>query len=497
MEKQELRTYRRRLTTRESGYHVCDDATGGECVILNAQIVELPKGITKLVFYRDELKLLDLFESGSGFIAFGGYLFVKELINISFELEYSNNDGVKMNHTKEYLNPLKINNWSPIGFHKEVSLYLGNSIYEVTLTMNIECFNPIDIELISFDFDVITKKEFFDRSFEIAFNQKTSMHIPYLYYLQTTLSIDKYLTPTSKIVFKNGCVVALKSCNRCGRYLPINIYDETATLSFSLHCKKKAPCTHSTFRNYTIVNIDHVSPEILNTLKVQNNKLISYYGHQLECKACKKFFVNSLLNPQRNPQQFKEDGLRRRAFEILVNHLLNQNIVHFEFKQRTQKEFSTHIWEKFNCRCFKCDRKILLDEMHLDHTMPLSFLYRLDETATCLCSTHNSQKSDHFPVEYYTDPGELERLSKLTGLSIDILKTKEANPMVIKLLSENIIWFFDEFLADSNYQKVRDGIRTADKIFAALSRVIKGKFDLIEEYRIITNKYPETISRNK
>src|SRR3712207_1223416 len=102
------------------------------------------------------------------------------------------------------------------------------------------------------------------------------------------------------------------------------------TLSFSLHCKKRAPCVHSTFRAYEIQNRDDLLPDDLKGLKLEDNKVVSYYGHQLECKACKKFFVNAPLNPQRNAQQFKEDGLRRRAIEVLVNDLLNRNLVHFE-----------------------------------------------------------------------------------------------------------------------------------------------------------------------
>ena len=66
-------------------------------------------------------------------------------------------------------------------------------------------------------------------------------------------------------------------------------------------------------------NIDELQEAGIN---IEDNKVVSYYGHQLECKACKKFFVNMPLNPQRNAQQFKEDGLRRRAIEVLINHLL-------------------------------------------------------------------------------------------------------------------------------------------------------------------------------
>lgn len=234
----------------------------------------------------------------------------------------------------------------------------------------------------------------------------------------------------------------------------------------------------------------------LEGLKIEDNKVISYYGHQLECKACKKFFVNAPLNPQRNAQQFKEDGLRRRALEILVNTLLDRNLIHFEFERRTKKEFSQYIWEKFNRRCFKCGPKsdpIALRDMALDHTMPLAYLYRLDETATCLCSSHNSQKRDHFPVDYYSEE-ELVRLSTITGLPLVQLHKKEVNQKVLNLLISHIEWFYDIFLMNPEYQKIRDGIRTADKINDSLKRIIAGQVDLAEKYREKTGRYPDSIT---
>lgn len=206
--------------------------------------------------------------------------------------------------------------------------------------------------------------------------------------------------------------------------------------------------------------------------------------------------MNAPLNPQRNPQQFKEDGLRRRAIEVLVNQLLDRNLVHFEFEMRTKREFSEHIWKKFGKRCFKCgpdSNPLKLKDMALDHTMPLAYLYRLDESATCLCSSHNSQKSDHFPVDFYSE-AELVRLSEITGLSLQQLHSREVNQQVLDLLIKNVIWFYDDFLMNKDYQKVRDGIKTADKINDSLKRVIAGKVDLAEEYRAKTGHYPTSVT---
>ena len=176
--------------------------------------------------------------------------------------------------------------------------------------------------------------------------------------------------------------------------------------------------------------------------------------------------------------------------------MLNRNLVHFEFEKRAKKEFSKFIWEKFDKRCFKCgpdSDPIALGEMALDHTMPLAYLYRLDETATCLCSSHNSQKRDHFPVDFYSED-ELERLSRITGLSMEKLHTREVNKEVLDLLIKNVVWFYDEFLMAPDYQKVRDGIRTSDKINDSLKRIIAGKVDLAEEYKKRTGRYPKSVT---
>ena len=46
----------------------------------------------------------------------------------------------------------------------------------------------------------------------------------------------------------------------------------------------------------------------------------------------------------------------------------------------------------------------------------------------------------------------------------------------------------------SDYQKVRDGIRTSDKINDSLKRVIAGKVDLAEEYKKRTGYYPKSVT---
>lgn len=489
MAQHDLRTYRRRGVTRESGYHTCEETTGGECYIVYAQRISINQS-EKFTFIKDEIKLVDLFEKGLSILGFGGYVYTERDLDISYELKYVY-EGQQYFCQKKEDKPVIANTWNNFGFHIEHTINKDDLITDVSIEMKIYCKENCNVDFISCDFDVVSKDEFLDKSCATSFYQKTNMHIPYLYYLDSLLPIETYLK--EEYSFAKGKRVILKSCNRCGRYLPINMDNELATLSFSLHCKKKPPCKHSTFRAYKIQNLSDLTDEDLKDLKIENGSVVSYYGHQLECKACKKFFVNAPLNPQRNPQQFKEDGLRRRAIEVLINELLETNLIHFEFERKTKKEFSKHIWEKFNHRCFKCNKEIAFEEMALDHTMPLAYLYRLDETATCLCSSHNSQKSDHFPVDYYTE-SELIKLAEITGLSLADLHKKEVNQTVLDLLIKNVVWYFDEFLMRSDYQKVRDGIKTSDKINDSLKRIIKGTVDLAEEYKKIKGIYPKSVT---
>lgn len=493
MSQQDLRTYRRRGVTRASGYHTCEETTGGECIVQRSERYICNKEREVFVFRRSSLDLVELFERGVSIIAFGGYIHTLYKADVTIDISYIYEEqGYAF--SKGSTKMVEEDSWGNIGFHVEQPIDMENSILDVAVKMTVASRPGNVLEFISFDFDVVSKDEFLDRTCGESFYQKTQMHVPYLYYLRSDLSITEYLEGEYK--FDEGRRVILKSCNRCGRFLPINIDDELKTLSFSLHCKKRAPCVHSTFRAYTIQNKADLSEDDLDGLKLECNKVISYYGHQLECKACKKFFVNAPLNPQRNAQQFKEDGLRRRAIEVLVNKLLERNLVHFEFEKQTKREFSKYIWEKFDKRCFKCGADsdpIALGDMALDHTMPLAYLYRLDETATCLCNSHNSQKSDHFPVDFYSED-ELKRLSEITGLSLEVLYTRQVNERVLDLLVKNVVWFYEEFLTESDYQKVRDGIRTADKINDSLKRVIAGKVDLAEEYKKKKGIYPTSIT---
>jgi hypothetical protein len=195
--------------------------------------------------------------------------------------------------------------------------------------------------------------------------------------------------------------------------------------------------------------------------------------------------VNTALNHLRTSTQHREDALRRRAFELLVRKLLNIDWIYHSFRNLNGIEFDKFIWEKFDKKCFNCDKNIASPrDMDLDHTMPLAFLYPLDETATCLCSTCNSSKSDLFPIDFYKEE-QLVKLSTLTGLSMKILSSRFPNERAIKELKNNLKWFFEEFITFEDYNKERDGKKASDSIMHSLQKVINrsfNSFSLIDEY---------------
>ena len=275
------------------------------------------------------------------------------------------------------------------------------------------------------------------------------------------------------IAHKKTCSVVVKECNRCARFLPINLPSERHTLSFSNHCVAKRPCRHKGFG-------------IINDLD-KGKDLELEYGFQLECRFCKKFVVNAALNPQRSADQMKEDSQRRRHFELLIAEMSGVS-AQLEFRHKTGVELATFIWEKFEKKCFKCDNPLrTAKKMHLDHTRPLALLWPLDETATALCGSCNSSKRDRQPNEFY-GPKELIKLSKLTGIPLLDLHEPQPNLNVLRALIDRSDWLVDEFLNKDYLMKEKDGKISAELICKSLDRVLliskldTGKFSFSKKW---------------
>ena len=251
----------------------------------------------------------------------------------------------------------------------------------------------------------------------------------------------------------------LKSCNRCGRYLPINVPAERDQLSFSNHCvaEHRRPCKHATFGR-------------LRNIENESEVLQLDYGYQLECRFCKKFEVNAAHNPQRTSAQMKEDGARRRAFELLLNELYG-GTPQLRYRHEKGTELADDVWKRFGRVCFNCGVKLLTPRnMHLDHTRPLALLWPLDETATALCGSCNSQKRDRAPSDFYT-PTKLATLAKITQIPLADLAKSHPNEEALDRLLHRLDWFFGNFLLREEMIKERDGKVAGELVVKALQKV--------------------------
>jgi hypothetical protein len=208
----------------------------------------------------------------------------------------------------------------------------------------------------------------------------------------------------------NGERIRVKKCSICQRYLPVN--QTVRRSSFHRHASKIS-------------------------------------GFQNECRSCKKWRINDTFNPLRTPDQLHESSVITRERK----RLLREPEILQEVKDRTGSGLRSQVWERFNRRCFKCDTNVGLRDFQLDHTMPLAYLWPIDEFATCLCADCNNSKHDQFPVDFYTNE-ELERLVQITGIDNRILRLKDVNEDQLNRVIQNIVTFSRELEART-FQSIR------------------------------------------
>ncbi|EAP87173.1 hypothetical protein [Croceibacter atlanticus] len=471
-----FRTPIRRTTKNITGNKVGGVLTGSEAEIKYSKKIIIDKTLT--IHYKIPKELaVSLFNSNIGIAALGGYFLSSKDIKILFSLNVSGNES-KIEYN------LSANRYESIGHDLEVDLDEDFSVINASIVF--ECSERVSVNYTHFGIGFVNKDAYIEseEAYRHYSNSKKRICFPEQFYFDNYVEFDNS---------SEGSIILTKSCNRCQRFLPINPFNQRQQLAFSNHCTTKAPCTHKGFSIYNIVSNNISEDSLISFQKklldkgysFEDGNLISYFGHQLECKACKKFFVNAALNHLRSSSQHREDSLRRRAFELLSCRLLDRKWIYHEFRKNTGKEFDKYIFDKFEKSCFKCGVAIKSSKkMHLDHTMPLSHLYPLDESATCLCASCNLAKSDMFPIDFYTE-NELERLSVLTSLPLELLKSRSPNELVITELKNKILWFIDDFLNHPEYIKLRDGKKAADSILHSVNKAVSkssNPFNIINIY---------------
>lgn len=450
----------RRPMTRTAGFSSHSETTGGEWNTENSTTINLPKGSELSIDFAIPEHI------PGRWIAFGGWLQANDAAKFS----------IKCDAEKYTLTEPSTPNWSKFG-----SMWQGNGT-ATTATIHIYAKEDTKIHYYKLECGVSISPGAHSNGEFIECDQAsylTNMHMlsPEAHFWITSGKVTFMLSGSDvnpKLFDAEGVLVYVKSCNRCGRFLPININNERLTLSFSNHCIANHPCKHSTFGR------------LKNVLTGEQKHL--EYGFQLECRYCKKYCVNWAHNKQRSPSQMKEDGARRRFFEVLIAELFQQS-KQLKFKQDTGIELADYVWEKFSRKCFACDTPLSSSkEMHLDHTRPLVLLWPLDDTATALCGSCNSSKSDKNPAEFYEKPGQLKKLSQITGIPLSELETPGPNMKVISELLLRLDWFFNEFLTRAELARELDGKVASELVVKSIQKAISRSnltlnIDLEAEYK--------------
>lgn len=443
----------RRVTTRKSGFKTHPESTGGEYKPEKIIPCLLKAGKTLTVNF-------DFPESnGQTYIGFGGFFQCEDFVSVTLD----NPNTIKNVNSR----------CSPPDTSKFGSMWQFNGLSQ---RASISFYSDVDTYIALYKLECgLIWHEVFNSAIEN--NQRGYLKSMYSIMPEAGFYTDKgkitilYHGPLKK--HEQHSVFHLKSCNRCARFLPINLNNEREHLSFSNHCVAKAPCRHKGFGNLTNI-------ETQQTINL-------HYGYQLECRFCKKYFVNMPLNRQRTAAQMKEDGQRRRNFELLIAEIYQQS-PQLSYRIKTGRELIDDVWNRFNGNCFNCNNTIPNKrKMHLDHTRPLALLWPLDGTATALCATCNTSKRDRPPSQFYS-PEQINQLSNLTGLTVDELIAPEPNHEVIKKLLERLDWLYEDFLTKPALLTERDGKITAELVVKALDKVlmrsqtISYNFSFVEEY---------------
>ena len=219
-----------------------------------------------------------------------------------------------------------------------------------------------------------------------------------------------------------GKTIQLKKCAYCQRLLPLDPRRPSA-LAFHKHNAKKT-------------------------------------GHQNECRSCKKWRINNEFNPKRTTDQLHESSVITRERKIF----LREPEILERVKDRNGAGLKSIIWERFDRKCFRCCEGLALDEVQLDHTRPLAYLWPIDEHATCLCAGCNNFKRERFPVDVYTGP-DLRRLSGITGLPYSDLVRKDVNRPELRRILSNVVRFaleWDPRTFNATARKVKELLPDVD-----------------------------------
>jgi hypothetical protein len=444
---------RRRSTTRVSGFHVHPETTGGEFKTDTAESHRLGAGESVSIEFE-----IPAGYKGS-FVGYGAWFRAPTATSCAV---------VRENAPPKYtLSTPAAPNWSKLG-----SMWVSNgAASEIVCTLT--ATEESDVALWKPGCGVIEHAHLDAARQALLKNMYQFSPEAHFYTVPGAVSVTVPAVG-GRVREPTAAQIPLKSCNRCGRFLPINLQNEQKQLSFSNHCKaeNRRPCKHGAFGRLRDVDTG-------DTIRLD-------YGFQLECRFCKKFEVNAAHNPQRSAAQMKEDAARRRFFELLLSELYGESS-QLRYRHQTGRELADDVWQRFGGVCFNCGQSLeTARDMHLDHTRPLAFLWPLDGTATALCGSCNSAKRDRAPADFY-NADQLCKLASLTGIPEAELIDPSPNVEAVRLLRARLPWFFGDFLCRAELARERDGKTASELLVKALEKVIsacppKERFHLMNEF---------------
>lgn len=448
---------RRRNATRQAGFHAHAGSTGGHVKTISVPVHLVSAGHSLSVIFSMKSN------TGDTFIGYGGWfcLMGNSTVTIS---------GGEMKRT---LTQFRGPDWNKFG-----SMWRSLTAQRVKVTINFAATEDCRIAFHELKCGTISHEHIDGARAELLTNMHQFSPEAHFFLREGTVEFVVDSTDAPPPSRKDLLNLVLKSCNRCARFLPINVPNERNHLSFSNHCvaRHRRPCSHSGFGKLR----DPETGDVTRTLE---------YGFQLECRFCKKFEVNAAHNPQRTAAQMKEDAARRRGFELLIESLCkSKSTPQLSYRHRAGRELCDEVYSKFGGKCFSCGTPLhSCKKMHLDHTRPLALLWPLDEYATALCAECNSQKRDRTPQEFYSKT-KLRQLARKVGLPIADLRNPSPNMKIIKVLLSELDWFFNEFLKSEDMARERDGKVTGELVVKALQKVLEkcprgAPVDLISRYR--------------
>lgn len=429
---------RRRPTTRRSGFKAHEDTSGGEFKVLKIPTVPIGPGAPVVVSF-----LLPS-HSVESLLAFGGWFACDVPVQVIVA------DGPSSQTLTAYPWP----SWNKVG-----SMWSAGDGPQDAVRVTFTATRTGRIALHEFACGIVNHRHLDDARDVLLRNMY--QFSPEAHFFSTPGKVSQ--TVGGRAATSDGTRVVeliIKSCNRCARFLPVNIPHERNHLSFSNHCvaDHRRPCRHNGFG--VLRNVD------------TDEQLELDYGFQLECRFCKKFEVNAAHNPKRTTAQMKEDAARRRGFELLIE-ALSGGTPQLRYRHETGRELADDVLARSKGRCFNCKKPFEKGRgWHLDHTRPLALLWPLDGTATALCGDCNSEKRDRAPVDFYAED-RLEELAKMTGIPLSELRNPQPNMTVIDALLKRLDWFFDKFLTTADMTREHDGKIAGELVVKALQKVLE------------------------